>query len=396
MASTIQLKTGTGSAVPSSLTQGELAINIDNGLIYYGSGSGNTRKQLESFTNITASGNISASGDIITTKLRDSVGNNHIVFGNNNNTIAISSDDGEIMTLDGDSQRVGINKTTPGEALEVVGNISASGNIITTKAFVREGAGGGIIFDDDGDETAEASITHTGGGINLYANGSNPTSATHLFVTQSGGTGMAHGKVGIGTMTPDEQLEVVGNISASGNIYANEFYADLGSNYGYHIGSGKPTLSMTDGGTLNLGAPHPTYIAAGVNIYTTGSDSSKGLFLDSTGNITASGNISSSGNIFGNGIHASGDSSADGFYIDSGGAKPTLWINPSINTINVGGAHPSYTAKGFNVYTTGSDSTKGLFIDGLGNITASGNISASGYIYGRQFEQLASGSNLNN
>jgi hypothetical protein len=39
MASTIQLKTGTGSAVPSSLTQGELAINIDNGLIYYGSGS---------------------------------------------------------------------------------------------------------------------------------------------------------------------------------------------------------------------------------------------------------------------------------------------------------------------------------------------------------------------
>ena len=62
MASTIQLKTGTGSAVPSSLTQGELAINIDNGLIYYGSGSGNTKKQLESFTHITASGNISASG----------------------------------------------------------------------------------------------------------------------------------------------------------------------------------------------------------------------------------------------------------------------------------------------------------------------------------------------
>ena len=61
MASTIQLKTGTGSAVPSSLTQGEVGINIDNGLIYYGSGSGNDVKQLESFTNITASGNISAS-----------------------------------------------------------------------------------------------------------------------------------------------------------------------------------------------------------------------------------------------------------------------------------------------------------------------------------------------
>ena len=65
MASTIQLKTGTGSAVPSSLTQGEVAINIDNGLIYYGSGSGTDVKQLESFTHITASGNISASGAVI-------------------------------------------------------------------------------------------------------------------------------------------------------------------------------------------------------------------------------------------------------------------------------------------------------------------------------------------
>ena len=64
MASTIQLKTGTGSAVPSSLTQGEVAINVDNGLIYYGSGSVNSVKQLESFTNITASGGISASGTI--------------------------------------------------------------------------------------------------------------------------------------------------------------------------------------------------------------------------------------------------------------------------------------------------------------------------------------------
>ena len=36
MSSIIQLKTGTGSAVPSSLTQGEVAINIDNGLFYYG------------------------------------------------------------------------------------------------------------------------------------------------------------------------------------------------------------------------------------------------------------------------------------------------------------------------------------------------------------------------
>jgi len=65
MASIIQLKTGTGSAAPSSLAQGEVAINIDNGLFYFGSGSGEAVKSLESFTNITASNNISASGQII-------------------------------------------------------------------------------------------------------------------------------------------------------------------------------------------------------------------------------------------------------------------------------------------------------------------------------------------
>ena len=58
MASIIQLKTGTGSATPTSLTQGEVAINIDNGLFYFGSGSGEDVKILDSFAHITASGNI--------------------------------------------------------------------------------------------------------------------------------------------------------------------------------------------------------------------------------------------------------------------------------------------------------------------------------------------------
>ncbi len=58
MASTIIIKHGTGSAVPTSLQQGELAINIDNGLFYFGSGSGENVKILSNFTHITASGNI--------------------------------------------------------------------------------------------------------------------------------------------------------------------------------------------------------------------------------------------------------------------------------------------------------------------------------------------------
>ena len=104
MANTIQLKRGTGSAVPSqgSLAVGELAINIDSGKLYYGSGSsvlsdfrfdkitaetyvisssvthmttsfssgstafGDSAGDTHTFTgDITASGIISASGDIV-------------------------------------------------------------------------------------------------------------------------------------------------------------------------------------------------------------------------------------------------------------------------------------------------------------------------------------------
>jgi hypothetical protein len=101
-------------------------------------------------------------------------------------------------------------------------------------------------------------------------------------------------------------------VSSSGNIFGNAFYADLGINAGYHIGSGKPALSITPGGTLNLGAAHPSHIAAGVSIFTTGSDFSKGLFLDSTGNITASGNISASGTVTAENIAVAADLTVTG------------------------------------------------------------------------------------
>tara|TARA_R110001599_G_scaffold67850_8_gene191340 strand:+ start:1739 stop:3076 length:1338 start_codon:yes stop_codon:yes gene_type:complete len=62
MAQTIQLKRGTGSSVPSSLSEGELAINLDSGKLFYGSGSSVLSSY--TFTDITASGAISASGTV--------------------------------------------------------------------------------------------------------------------------------------------------------------------------------------------------------------------------------------------------------------------------------------------------------------------------------------------
>ena len=62
MASTIQIKnSNTAGNSPSSLTQGELAINVNDGNLFYGDGS--SVKQDFAFNNITGS-NISASGDL--------------------------------------------------------------------------------------------------------------------------------------------------------------------------------------------------------------------------------------------------------------------------------------------------------------------------------------------
>jgi len=58
---TIITKNGSGSAVPASLTQGELAINVDSGTLYYGSGSANEVRTITASLAITASYALTAS-----------------------------------------------------------------------------------------------------------------------------------------------------------------------------------------------------------------------------------------------------------------------------------------------------------------------------------------------
>jgi hypothetical protein len=179
MASTIQLKTGTGSAVPSSLTQGEVGINITNGLVYYGSGSGNTVKQLESFTHITASGDISASGYIYGRQFEqlDSV------------CSAVNLDTSLIyVPLGGQSlleQALTTNANTQKLAI-------ATGK--PRKVIMRNMIGGGIKFGNTGFTCSYWSAPPSTGIISLigakYANG---ISASHEAVTFDFTTGVNSG-----------------------------------------------------------------------------------------------------------------------------------------------------------------------------------------------------------
>jgi hypothetical protein len=286
---------------------------------------------------ITASGNISASGDIITTKLRDSVGNNHIVFGNNNNTIAISSDDGEIMTLDGDSQRVGINKTTPGEALEVVGNISASGTI-TANSFVGAltGDATGLTGTPDivvGSLTATSITSSIVTSSIIYTEGSNifgdAISDTHLF---------------------NGHITSSGNISASGTILGNE-YKIAGGAFGTY-------LPLVD--TIRLADQSKKTIIDGSTI----------TFFDAptkiVGHLTASGNISASGYLVAQNITASANISASGTgsfgMVGIGTTTPAQKLDVKDGFIQVSGS--SASGYGYLLNRAGQDTYSIRHLDG--------------------------------
>ena len=143
MATTIQIKRGTGSAVPTGLSDGELAINLDNGKLYFGSGSNSINSFR--FQNLTAENYIVSSSvtNITTQTLSGST-----VFGD-------SADDTHLFT----------------GHITASGNISSSGTIIAATldaTAVSDTLAAAIVAEIDNDEIpiaklAEDAVTVTAG-----------------------------------------------------------------------------------------------------------------------------------------------------------------------------------------------------------------------------------------
>ena len=180
MATTIQIKRGTGSAVPSGLEDGELAINLDNGKLFFGSGS--TSINSFRFENLTAENYIVSSSvtNITTQELSGSTN-----FGN-------SSDDTHTFTGN----------------ITASGDISASGNITvnslnSTTAITASNIsiGANIIHTGDPD----TAITFGVNSIRLLAGGE------LLYDAKSTGLDISRG------------ITSSADISASGTITANSF-----------------------------------------------------------------------------------------------------------------------------------------------------------------------------
>ena len=362
MASTIQLKTGTSGA-PSNLTNGEVAINVNDGLFYYGSGSGNVTQQLESFTHITASGNISSSGRITANTFTatgnvdfdgdldvDGTTNLDVVDVDGAFTIAndtkIRAEQANGTARDiayvSDSNRLFLGGTGIGTTVQ-----SSTANMFLDSAgdITIDADSGNVYFKDDGTTTIAFNTT-TG---HITASG-NIEATSYISASEFRTTG---------------HITSSGNISASGYVYSNQIALSpdsatqaaiqngiLNGKYSLFIGSGSSNttaLIYSDSGHSELQLRSNTNANAQIlfnedgsaryimghygsddsfqirnSSFMTGGDQLFKLAFDGSGlklghdanfHITASGNISASGTL------TAGDGSGNEFTV-----RPNLYF----------------------------------------------------------------------
>ena len=224
------------------------------------------------FTNsITASGDISCSGTVIADNFESTGGDDQISFVDN-------------VTVTGNLTSSGTTKLGDNTAdyVTITGNITSSGTIETRKFLLVDpdvahgitnvsitsaygdlgpihGTRGGLLVNGTSDqESADArsltlrglcNDTHTDtvpvvelnaakrSGTSIQALASAETVLQVQNHTTELLTVLGDGKVGIGTTTPAEILEVVGNISASGNLLVNNIFSNNESVVTYSPGT---------------------------------------------------------------------------------------------------------------------------------------------------------------
>jgi len=229
MASTIQIKnSNTVGNAPSSLTQGELAINVNDGNLFYGNGS--SVKQDFAVTNITASA-ISASGEIEanTFKATGNVDFNGDLDVDGTTNLDVVDIDGDVQ-LDG-TFTVGVNGN--GKDVRLYGQLTnryvtwdQSQNHLKFQDNTRLGLGNGAA-----DAAFDSSIIYDG---------------SNLIIDSD---------TGIQLIADDNNIEFTGALTASGNISSSgTIFTDTLSSPSNDLQIPSDTVTITAGtaGDANL------------------------------------------------------------------------------------------------------------------------------------------------
>ena len=363
MASTIILKNGTGSAVPSSLTHGELAINVDNGALFYGtSGSSNAVSSSFLFSHIssstiTASSHISTSGNVYGTRG---------VFVSRVQTPAIRNAEGALAITSDDGPIVAEGNITASATVTAGGHISASGDIAAS-TFTIGGKGLANFASDTLQHGFDSSLKK-------YTYGKDSDNE-HLFygdITASGNiSASTTSTASFGYVKADTLLlNYIGSIDAvdsSGNTTDNVLLNVADS--GFTIGNTDNVLQL-NGSTIDIDSDGTLVLISYTGLIQFNKSTAVVCALDISCQTVLKPTLSMS-IMPGSGVH--------GFAkvkIGSVGGSETITLDGQAGSASFAGDIDS-----LNIITNEVSASNLIVTGSEGNITASGNISASGIIY---------------
>lgn len=346
----IQLyRTATASAAPTSgnLTDGELAINTNDGKLFYKDSGGNvqTIASTASTSGVFAPGTVSAPG------LTFSGDTNTGIYSPAADTIAFTEGGVESMRIDS-SGNVGIGTSTPTAPLDVNGSIAITGTARRiTGDFSNATNASRTLFqtnvtNNNSNVGIMANGTGTSSNLLLYS-GSDPDNASvaQIGMTNSGtearigsfatGTGTARpitfsttniermridtsGNVGIGTSSPGDKLQLVGRMLIGA---VNSTTADTGIDFLDSSNTGGFTLRWLDSGGF----------VAGITQYSSNHATLAGVMQANNGggyrwftNGVERMRITSAGNVVAGGSVALATTATDGFlYVPTCAGTPT-------------------------------------------------------------------------
>ncbi len=225
MAQTIKIKNGSEESSPASLVQGEFAVNVSSGSLWYGSGSSNVTKSSFHFSELTCSkvldsngaevgsGNVKVTGTLSASYA--TIGGTAIVF--NTNRIIKSTDAG-----------TGYYTFQDG-GVEVNGSIRTSGNITATGSITASGTiSGSSNLELQGDIVTDGFVNVVSGGQGyklgsvkaLWVNGAEDQVGRETTITKITGSSIKLGGTGDVHITASGTISGSSNLELHGTIYA--------------------------------------------------------------------------------------------------------------------------------------------------------------------------------
>ena len=383
MASRIQIKRGSGTSVPSSLSDGELAINLDNGKLYFGSGS--TVVNSFRFENLTAENYIVSSSvtNITTQELSgstvfgDSSDDTHAFVGVVSGSTAISASHfvaGQNSSFGILEAPIGANRSGPVTAIIGDGHTNGFGVLFGNNAFKTQILGSSLVFGTQQQHvtmsinsnlsgSAAGTIQAGSGSYHILQGDTSQNTALYIegSITSSGDISSSAHVYANGITIPDSQRSYAGPAFFTGTATGHEFSANV-------------SAASLSGGTLNISGPAGGHITESGNISSSATITAEHIL--SSDDIVAQGEISSSGTINGQvgltlyttGSHTSVGTTAQGEIIKFGNSSTTageIYQMKNDGTWAEARANAAATSTGSLAVAMDDNSNKGMLLRGM-------------------------------